>query len=110
MNNPYSQYRLAKLQRVNVLRRVWVVVTRFPVFILWQLSRLIPDELGRRFRKRFGFLLAPFQGLIDLFIFCHTHSAAFGVDLLHAVSGQQHERGRFLQTVPRCDDEFAASG
>ena len=75
MNNPYSQYRLAKLQRVNVLRRVWVVVTRFPLFILWQLLRLIPDELGRRFRKRFGFLMAPFQGLIDLFMFWLTTRA-----------------------------------
>ncbi len=69
MNNPYSQYRLAKLQRASPIRRVWVIVTRFPVFILWQFSRLIPDELGRRMRKRFGFLLAPFQGLIDLLMF-----------------------------------------
>lgn len=75
MNNPYGQYRLAKLRHKSIVRYLWVLVTRFPVFVIWQLSRLIPDELGRRLRKRFGFLLAPFQSLIDVTMFWLTTRA-----------------------------------
>ncbi len=54
---------------------MWVLVTRFPAFILWQLSRLVPDELGQSLRKRFGFLLVPFRSLIDLVMFWLTTRA-----------------------------------
>lgn len=75
MNNPYGQYRLAKLRHKSTLRYAWVLITRFPVFVIWQLSRLVPDEIGQRLRKRFGFLLAPFRSLIDLAMFWLTTRA-----------------------------------
>ena len=69
MNNPYGQHRLVKLRHKSIVRYVWVLVTCFPAFIIWQLSRLFPEELGRRLRRRFDFLLAPFRALIDLAMF-----------------------------------------
>jgi len=75
MNNPYGQHRLAKLRHKSIVRYLWVLVTRFPVFIIWQFSRLIPDELGRRLGKRLGFLLAPFRSLIDVAMFWLTTRA-----------------------------------
>ena len=75
MNNPYGQHRLAKLKHKSILRFIWVLLTRFPAFLIWQLSRLIPDELGRRMRKRLGFLFVPFQALLDLSMFWLTTRA-----------------------------------
>jgi tetratricopeptide (TPR) repeat protein len=75
MNNPYDQHRLAKLKHRSIVRYVWVLITRFPAFIIWQLSRLIPAELGRRLGKRFDFLLVPFRSLIDLAMFWLTTRA-----------------------------------
>lgn len=75
MKNPYSQSSLTRIRGRSFLRYIWVVVTRFPVFILWQFSRLIPEELGRRIRKRFGFLFAPFRVIIDLLMFWLTTRA-----------------------------------
>ena len=75
MNNPYGQHRLAKLKHKSILRYIWVLLTRFPAFLIWQLSRLIPDELGRRIRKRLGFLFVPFQALLDLSMFWLTTRA-----------------------------------
>lgn len=36
---------------------------------MWQFSKLIPDRLGRRLKKRFGFLWEPCQQVIEFFRF-----------------------------------------
>ena len=75
MKNPYSQTRFKKLKRKSNLRYRMAVIMALPEYLLWQFSRLIPDELGRRLRRQFGFLFLPYQYLKDFFMFWLTTRA-----------------------------------
>ncbi|MCP5534618.1 MAG: hypothetical protein H7A51_00100 [Akkermansiaceae bacterium] len=65
MNNPYSHPRLTRLKRISKLRYALALLSQFPKYVGWQLSRLVPDELGLLIRRRFGFLAVPFKQLAD---------------------------------------------
>ncbi len=68
MNNPYTHPRLQRLKRSSKLRSklryTWTLVASFPLFVVWWLSKLIPDELGLRLRRKFGFLFVPLYSLV----------------------------------------------
>ena len=75
MKNPYSETRFKKLKRNSKLRYGKAVILAFPAYLLWQFSRLIPEQIGWRLRKRFSFLFLPFQYLKDFFMFWLTTRA-----------------------------------
>jgi len=63
MNNPYSHPRFKRLKRHSKVRYAWALLRQFPRYLLWQVSRLIPDEMGMKLRRRFGFLAVPYQSV-----------------------------------------------
>jgi len=65
MNNPYSHPQFRRLKRGSKVRYVVGMLVQFPKYCGWQLSKLIPDEIGSRLRKRFGFLVTPIHAVVD---------------------------------------------
>lgn len=64
MKNPYKSQSLTGHSRRSRIGYVWALVLAFPVYVCWQLSRLVPEWLGGVVRGCLGFLRAPFSQLL----------------------------------------------
>jgi len=67
MINPYSHPRLKRLKRRSKVRYAWACALKFPSYLVWKFSRIIPERTILRLRRRFAYWMTPVGKILAFF-------------------------------------------